>query len=55
MGIAPASFKIGRNVRYYLSDVLDWLATQYATTQRPAPTNTRNGRTSGVASQPGPR
>lgn len=52
MGLAPASFKIGRNVRYYLSDVLDWLAAQYATTQRPSPSAGSNGRTSRVVSRP---
>ena len=33
-GIGPKSFKVGRRVRYWRNDCLDWLAVQEANTAR---------------------
>lgn len=52
IGTGPASFKMGRNVRYWLSDVLDWIKATYDNTHRAAPTDNRNGHPAGVPSHP---
>lgn len=52
IGTGPHSFKPGRHVLYWISDILDWIETRYANTQRPTPTASRNGHFDGVPSQP---
>jgi DNA-binding transcriptional MerR regulator len=36
LGIGPRSFRVGRNVRYWRTDVLDWLHRQSGTSPNPA-------------------
>jgi predicted DNA-binding transcriptional regulator AlpA len=54
IGTGPRSFKPGRHVMYWISDILDWIETRYASTQRPAPTESRNGHSDRVPSEPPP-